>query len=129
MTAQVVEQKRIVDANGNITIHGRSGIRLAIRFRDGADSPQNVTQSALYIEIANRFRKALEPAGLGFATDVRWLVLTQDEAALLPAATAPAKFVIIDETDVEPDGDIIGNARWSGTICRSGFAQRPGIER
>lgn len=115
--ADVYAQLRYeIDSRMNITVHGRSGLSVPLRWpgRDVAAAP-------MFIEIEGIKRKAL---GAGGASDERTLLLTREEVAAIHAAsptTHAARYIVLDESGAVPD------TLWDAEIKVVGFVGAPPV--
>jgi hypothetical protein len=106
-------QPATVDANGNITLHGRGGMSLVLTFQNADASPRDVSALTLYFEVAGVVRVA---AGAGATSDKRTLALTRTQVAAI--GSGRRDFALIDETATP---DVI----WAGSIKVGGFTDQP----
>jgi hypothetical protein len=106
-------QPATVDANGNITAHGRGGLSLVLTFQNADGTARDVSALTMYFEVAGSVRVAL---GAGATTDKRTLTLTRTQVGAMGAGRKD--FAVIDETATP---DVI----WAGSISVKGYTDAP----
>lgn len=110
-----VVQNPAIDSRGNIHIHAREGLKLAIYFQDAAGAGRDVTGLPIYFEVEGEVRKALDA---GDTADQRYLVLTRAEVAALHAPSGNG-FVLIDESQTPEE------ILWEGELYVDGWTTAP----
>lgn len=120
MADLVISQPPLIDAQGNIDVHGRSGISLPIkRFTDLTKTTQvDISADVFYFEVQGLLRQRLpvDP------NDAKGLVLVIDDlasAGLVLGQGAYPLFVLRDETGATPI------VRWQGRFIVSGYEGAP----
>lgn len=113
-----IPQPAVVDASGNIVVHGRAGLVLVIKmYAPGTDEYKNIATDLLYFEVSGRYRVALAAGADVYSRQVE---LSRDQVDEL-AVGIEAQFALVDETATLP------LVPWSGGIGAFGFrAQPPG---
>lgn len=109
-----VLQTPLVDQQGNIAIHGRSGASMTLKFQLADGQPRNVSGASIFFEVHNVLRVAL---GAGQTNDERTLILSRAQVALLSGA--PRIFDFVDESGTVPE------VFWSGNVRVFGFTEQP----
>lgn len=104
-----------VDGQGNITVHGRSGLPLTLEFEDATGGPRDVSAAAIYFEVDGVLRIPL----IAGDDDHKRELLLGDEHVADIFGKGPLPFAFRDESGAEP------TVFWSGTIRATGFAAQP----
>lgn len=120
MADQTIDQPPILDAQGNIQVHGRAGCALQLLFRDEAGQSADATGRLVFFEVASKFRRQLQPVA-GQADQLQ-LVLSQGDVDQV--AKTGSAFVFRDETGVV-GGQMIPQVLWEGVISIRGFKDTP----
>lgn len=116
MVDRIVEQPAVVDAKGNITPHGQSGIDIPLSFEDSAGNPRDVSQAVIVFVVKDKLRVALEA---GDSDHERRLVLTQEQIDTvgITEGNKGRPFAVIDESGEVPD------VVWEGYIIPRVFTK------
>lgn len=110
-----VQQPPAVDPRtGDIVVHGREGLSLAVQFKLADGSLRDVSAAALFFEVDTLLRVAL---GAGASNDKRTITVTREQIAQL--AGGSHLFALIDETNPIPD------VVWRGQIRVEGYTVQP----
>jgi len=110
-----VQQPAAVDARtGDIVVHGREGLSLAVQFKLADGAARDVTAASLFFEVDSVLRVAL---AAGTSSDRRTISLTRAQVASL--AGGSRLFALIDETGTIPD------VIWRGQIRVEGYTAQP----
>ena len=120
MTDTIVSQPPLIDPQGNIDVHGRSGISLPIkRYTDITKTTQvDISSNVFYFEVQGILRQRLQVD----PNDAKGLVLVIADlaaAGLVVGQGAYPLFVLRDETGATPI------VRWRGRFIVSGYEGAP----
>lgn len=110
-----IQQPATVDTRtGDIVVHGREGLFLAVKFQAADGSARDVSAALLFFEVDQLLRVAL---AAGPSNDIRSISLTRAQVATI--AGASRLFALIDESGSVPD------VIWRGQIRVDGFTVEP----
>jgi len=109
-------QRVVVDASGNIAVHGRAAVVLLWKELVTAPSTyRDISALDLFFEVSGKYRVELAPGDDVYS---RKIILTRAQVAQLGlSATTP--FALLDETPVDP------RTLWSGEIQAYGYRAAP----
>jgi hypothetical protein len=112
---QVLNARPVIDAAGNIQVHGRAGLNFTYQLLV-AGVAQNLAAAQLFFEIAGVYRAQLATVA-GDATTLS-IVVENTAIAGLPLRT-PTPFALVDST-ADP-----AITRWDGFIVVRGYEGQP----
>lgn len=92
-------QLELVDATGDIIIHGRQGVELILELRDVDDNPRDMTGKTVTFEVGPTINKTL--AAVAGHTDQLKLTLTNADVKLIYAADNKS-FVFMETSASQP---------------------------
>ena len=114
--------RQTVTIDGNLILHGRTGIDLPMVFQTAEGLPRDARTLVLFFEVEGRFRVQMPAYDSGDAINVRYLRVPAALAATLPYKEDRVGFILKEETD--PVNPV---AVWTGRIWADGFFIQPPV--
>lgn len=114
--------RQTVTIDGNLIVHGRTGINLPLVFQDKDGLPKDSRTRVLWFEVQGLFRVQMPAYDVADPVNVRYLRISAALAGLLPAKENRVSFILRDETDA-----LIPEPVWTGKVWADGFAVEPPV--